>query len=182
VTHLVVCPVCKIWRSRKIRLVDRKSSDADVSARHHLHRPHSTHHTRPSYTSIHKGSIRHLISQDTMSNMSTEAKKTGLLDVPTEVILEYLLPELSVNDLARLARVNKFFNDLTVCPLHLMLIMLIVVRRDIMAPPHSTRFLIFTYTPRPSSRPILQTTLSRDVFASTIRLGIFRKVKTRKRY
>jgi hypothetical protein len=46
--------------------------------------------------------------------MSTESTQTGLLDVPTEVILEYLLPELSVNDLARLARVNKFFNDLTV--------------------------------------------------------------------
>jgi hypothetical protein len=46
--------------------------------------------------------------------MSAEHTHTGLLDVPTEVILEYLLPELSVNDLARLARVNKFFNDLTV--------------------------------------------------------------------
>ena len=46
--------------------------------------------------------------------MSTESTQTGLLDVPTEVILEYLLPELSVNDLARLARVNKFFHDLTV--------------------------------------------------------------------
>ena len=55
-----------------------------------------------------------------MSDMATEAKKTGLLDVPTEVILEYLLPELSVNDLARLARVNKSFNDLTVRSLHLM--------------------------------------------------------------
>ena len=77
------------------------------------------HHLRPSYISINKGFIRHPISQDTMSNTSTETKKTGLLDVPTEVILEYLLPELSVNDLARLARVNKFFNDLTVCPLHL---------------------------------------------------------------
>ena len=107
-------------RSRKIRLVDRESSDADVSARHHLHRPHSTHHTRPSYISVNKARTRHLISPDTMSNTSTETKKTGLLDVPTEVILEYLLPELSVNDLARLARVNKFFNDLTVCPFHLL--------------------------------------------------------------
>jgi hypothetical protein len=48
--------------------------------------------------------------------MSSESEqKVGLMDVPTEVIMEYLLPELSVNDLARLARVNKWFNDLTVC-------------------------------------------------------------------
>ena len=47
--------------------------------------------------------------------MASEASpKTGLLDVPPEVILEYLLPELAVNDLARLARVNKSFNSLTV--------------------------------------------------------------------
>ena len=47
--------------------------------------------------------------------MASEATtKTGLLDVPPEVILEYLLPELAVNDLARLARVNKSFNSLTV--------------------------------------------------------------------
>jgi hypothetical protein len=51
--------------------------------------------------------------------MSTDNAQTGLLDVPTEVIMEYLLPELSVNDLARLARVNKFFNDLTVRRLYL---------------------------------------------------------------
>jgi len=45
---------------------------------------------------------------------SGTSPKTGLLDVPPEVILEYLLPELAVNDLARLARVNKSFNSLTV--------------------------------------------------------------------
>jgi hypothetical protein len=60
-----------------------------------------------------------MTSQDKIPTMSAEPTQTGLLNVPTEVILEYLLPELSVNDLARLARVNKFFNDLTVCPLNL---------------------------------------------------------------
>lgn len=45
---------------------------------------------------------------------SDTGQKTGLLDVPPEVILEYLLPELSVIDLARLAQVNKSFNVLTV--------------------------------------------------------------------
>jgi hypothetical protein len=116
--------------------------------------------------------------------MSTESTQTGLLDVPTEVILEYLLPELSVNDLARLARVNKFFNDLTVRLLSSIYnyMVLIVVRRNIMAPPHPTRFLILTYPPRTSPRPILQTTLPRNVISSTICLGIFREVKTRKRY
>jgi hypothetical protein len=49
-----------------------------------------------------------------MSSGSEETAPTSLLNVPTEVILEYILPELAVNDLARLARVNKLFHDLTV--------------------------------------------------------------------
>lgn len=50
-----------------------------------------------------------------MSTASEEHVPVGLLNVPTEVILEYILPELAVNDLGRLAQVNKLFHDLTVC-------------------------------------------------------------------
>ena len=46
---------------------------------------------------------------------ASEEHPVGLLDVPTEVVLEYILPELAVNDLGRLAQVNKLFHDLTVC-------------------------------------------------------------------
>lgn len=39
---------------------------------------------------------------------------TGLLDVPTEVILEHLLPALPLKDLGSMTRVNKHFNALAV--------------------------------------------------------------------
>jgi hypothetical protein len=49
--------------------------------------------------------------------MSAESRSTaaGLLDIPPEVMLEYLLPELGVKDLARLSQVNRMLHDLTVC-------------------------------------------------------------------
>jgi hypothetical protein len=39
---------------------------------------------------------------------------TGLLDVPTEVILDHLLPALPLKDLGSIARVNKHFHTLAV--------------------------------------------------------------------
>lgn len=41
---------------------------------------------------------------------------TGLLDLPTEVLLDYLLPALPVKDLVRMSRVCKFFYELCVSP------------------------------------------------------------------
>jgi hypothetical protein len=41
---------------------------------------------------------------------------TGLLDLPNEVLLDYLLPALPVKDLVRMSRVSKFFYELCVSP------------------------------------------------------------------
>jgi hypothetical protein len=56
-------------------------------------------------------------AMETMSEDSDEPYvPTGLLDLPNEVLLDYLLPALPVKDLVRMSRVSKFFYELCVSP------------------------------------------------------------------
>jgi hypothetical protein len=92
-----------------------------TSARsHHLHVADDKRHSPPTLAELspvlsHTSPLDIASTELEMSDTSSGSYiPAGLQDVPTEVLLEHLLPALPVRDLARMARVNRQFNELCV--------------------------------------------------------------------
>lgn len=112
----------------------------------------------------------------------------SLEDIPNEVVLEHLLPALSLDGISALSQVNRHFHSLTVS--HSCLINAFAMPsmswiradmsdgRDTMAQSHAKGFCLFPDPPRSPAAAVLPAPLSRHVPTPDVCLGIIQQFAT----